>query len=273
MKIKTDLTLERLSTELQGEIASEHLHRYAVAIELCKDKIVLDIACGEGYGTNLIANVASKVIGVDIDLSTINSASFKYKKDNLTFKAGSTSKIPLGDNSVDVVVSFETIEHHDAHLEMIKEIKRVLREDGILIISTPDKLNYSDKRNYQNKFHIKELYKEEFQNLLKLSFENVETFYQKMIYASTILSFEECSNIKEYTGSFLNINTNTDPNSIYIICIASDFLIPKIDNSYFIHSLEEVMRELIIKIRSSTTYKLGYILLAPFRLIKSLISK
>jgi len=63
----------------------------------------------------------------------------------------------------DLVVSFETIEHHDEHEQMLAEVKRVLKPDGMAIISSPDKAIYTDKPEYHNSFHVKELYREEFE--------------------------------------------------------------------------------------------------------------
>ena len=74
---------------------------------------------------------------------------------------------------------------------MIQEVKRVLKEDGILIISSPNKLNYSDKPNYNNPFHIKELYTEEFLVLLKKYFKHVELHGQNIISGSVIKSYGE----------------------------------------------------------------------------------
>src|SRR5205085_7058452 len=98
-------------------------------------------------------------IGVDIDEVSVNHAAKKYAASNLEFKTGAVEKIPVESTSIDVVVSFETIEHHDKHEEMMQEIKRILKEDGLLIISTPDKKYYADIPAHQNPFHIKELYK------------------------------------------------------------------------------------------------------------------
>src|SRR5689334_10298981 len=102
-------TGERLETHEQGEGKIEHLHRYAIAINQCAAKNVLDMASGEGYGSNLLATVASNVVGVDIDPVTVSEANAKYASSgkNLRFIEGSASKIPLGDAQFDVVVSFE----------------------------------------------------------------------------------------------------------------------------------------------------------------------
>ena len=106
---------ERLETFVYGEFVSEHLHRYCLANLYVTDKVVLDIASGEGYGSNLLSSSAKEVIGVDIDQEAVENAKQKYKKSNLNFKTGSADKIPVADNSIDVLVSFETIEHHDKH--------------------------------------------------------------------------------------------------------------------------------------------------------------
>ena len=149
-------TGERYLPEITGDIELEHLHRYAIARDLAYGKDVLDIACGEGYGSELLATVARKVTGVDISEETIAHAARKYVRPNIAFAVGSCACIPLADASVDLVVSFETIEHHDRHLEMMQEIRRVLRPAGVLIISSPDKHEYSDVPDYKNEYHVKD---------------------------------------------------------------------------------------------------------------------
>lgn len=183
-----EFTGERFMPEIQGDIELEHLHRYLKASELAKGKIVLDIASGEGYGSAMLANKAEKVIGVDISIQAIQHARNRYQKDNLEFMVGNCADIPLPDACVDMVVSFETIEHHDSHEKMMQEIKRVLRPDGILIISSPDKYNYSIEPGYHNEFHVKELYVHEFKQLLDEFFKNAVYFGQRVIYGSGIFS-------------------------------------------------------------------------------------
>lgn len=145
---------------LTDEIGYEHLHRYHAAALVVKGKSVLDIACGEGYGSHILAMNAASVIGVDIDPESIELAVNKYSKNagNLQFVIGQANAIPSGDNLFDIVIAFETIEHLDEKMQndFITEIKRVLRPDGTLIISTPDKKNYSDRFGHHNEFHTRE---------------------------------------------------------------------------------------------------------------------
>ncbi|MBC7694681.1 MAG: class I SAM-dependent methyltransferase, partial [Burkholderiales bacterium] len=185
----------------------EHLHRYALAKQITKDKIVLDIASGEGYGSFLLSNDAKKVYGVDIDLESVEHAKKKYANSkNLEYLCGSTSKIPLPDHSIDVVVSFETIEHHDQHDMMMQEILRVLKEDGYLLISSPEKSIYK-RRDPNNPFHIKELSFDEFKNLINKYFKNSHFFIQKFIIGSLIHSHESntVSNFKMFDGNYSEI--------------------------------------------------------------------
>ncbi|MFP3599617.1 class I SAM-dependent methyltransferase, partial [Chryseobacterium sp. SIMBA_029] len=114
---------ERYIPGMSTEIELEHMHRYVVARKLAAGLRVLDIACGEGYGSYALSSLAASVIGVDISEEAIRHAQTQYlhRTSNLEFKVGSAADIPLANASVDLVVSFETIEHHDQHEAMIRE--------------------------------------------------------------------------------------------------------------------------------------------------------
>ena len=267
-------TGERLETFIHSRDTIEHLHRYAIVNDYIKGKKVLDIACGEGYGSNLISNEAKYVYGVDIDSQVIENAKIKYKKANIEFIAGSTDNIPLDDASVDVVVSFETIEHHDKHHEMMIEIKRVLKPNGIVIISTPDKLYYSDKRNAKNEFHIKELYKKEFLDLVSSYFNKVQLLNQIYVDGNSFIqedseSLLEC---KFYKGDFKKLE-KTEAVPLYLISILSNSNFNKQSVSIFNGSmvLETEYSRKVTDIYQSTSYKLGRFILLPYRLIKKIL--
>jgi ubiquinone/menaquinone biosynthesis C-methylase UbiE len=280
--IDKNLTLpftgERAVTTLFDQTGVEHRHRYYMTMPWVKDKRVLDIACGEGYGSNLLSQTAREVIGVDIEDAVVKYASQKYASANVRFKQGSATLIPLPDHSVDVVVSFETLEHLTEHEKMLAEIKRVLIPGGMLIVSTPDKKYYTDEPKYHNPFHLKELYHNEFVSLVNLFFSNYIILNQRMFYASVVTAEKVYSGeIKLYSGDYYNgqITTSVKPyKHIYNIIIASDAEI-KIDipDTTFLEAFD--IREYLLEFKSnfytSWSYRLGHFLLLPFIKLKELI--
>ena len=226
-------TGERFMPGVHGKnLEIEHLHRYLQACEITNGKIVLDIASGEGYGSAMLAKKATKVIGVDISVAAIKHARSRYKNTNLEYMVGSCSDIPLPDASVDVVVSFETIEHHDQHEKMMQEIKRVLRPTGFLLISSPDKYHYSVEPGYSNEYHVKELYQHEFKKLLGNYFKNSNYFGQRVIYGSGIFAESLASSVVSYWQE--NDVVKEAPGivkPIYWIAVASDAQLPKLSSS------------------------------------------
>jgi len=216
-----EFTGERYIPGVGGSIALEHEHRYRMCIDAVKGKKVLDIACGEGFGSSLLAQHAEFVFGVDIDPAAVEHASNTYAHANISFLSGCCSEIPLDSCSVDVVVSFETIEHHDEHEEMMQEIRRVLKPGGALIISSPDKRIYSEARNFKNEFHVKELYAEEFAALLEKNFKHVAMFGQRIVYGSAILRESGKGESQSY-GIESTEPVPGLPNPIYLIAVASE---------------------------------------------------
>jgi ubiquinone/menaquinone biosynthesis C-methylase UbiE len=273
--MKKKYTGERLETHEQGEGMIEHLHRYAIAMDLCKGKTVLDIASGEGYGSNLLATVASKVTGVDIDVETVRAANEKYsaKQSNLEFIQGSADKIPTGSGLFDVAVSFETIEHHDKHREMMTELKRVLKPDGLLIISSPDKLFYSDKPGTTNPFHVKELYKDEFRSLLTSHFKNVELFRQKAFFSSVITPDEDNKGkkgIQFYEGNYSAISSGAGIESVYLVALASDSPFESLEASLFKdYNFIKNMRK---RFEATSRFQFGNLVLNPIQFFKQKFS-
>lgn len=184
-----DATGERyVPDQMDGLIENEHLHRYSFALKICKDLIVVDVASGEGYGSHLLSQVSRQVIGVDVDFKSTRHARAKYvgARNNLSFLTASADRLPIADHSVNLVVSFETIEHIQDQRGMIQECKRILKNDGALLISTPNKLFYSTGPSYANAYHINELERDEFCDLLGGYFRNVEMYNQAIICPSMI---------------------------------------------------------------------------------------
>jgi len=216
-----EFTGERFIPGVHAEITGEHLHRYYAILDLLKDKVVVDAACGEGYGSFILSQQAKQVYGIDIDKTSILRAQDKYDGKNVSYANASIEKLPFEDQSIDVVVSFETIEHVNEKIQQqfLKEAKRVLKKDGILIISTPDKAHYSDKLNYQNEFHIKEFYFDEFQGFLSQWFSNVYLYNQGFESLSIISSQNQSNNGYHLLNQQASWKMN---NKRYIIAICSN---------------------------------------------------
>ncbi|HMM65336.1 MAG TPA: class I SAM-dependent methyltransferase [Dokdonella sp.] len=188
---KLDFTGERFTPECVREIWYEHWHRYAFALPLCQGKRVLDAACGEGYGSNLLAGVAAEVTGVDISEGSIAHARARYAgRENLTYLNADATRLDFPDRHFDVVVSFETLEHLAAQQELVAGFARVLAEDGVLLISSPDKRTYSDIAGFRNEFHVRELYREELLELLGAHFPEIRLYGQKLLFQSALWSLD-----------------------------------------------------------------------------------
>jgi SAM-dependent methyltransferase len=141
----------------------EHIYRYRFASRFVRHKRVLDIACGEGYGAAAFVRAgAASVLGIDISEETCEHARRKY---GIDARPGSAESIPLPARTIDVVVSFETIEHLAKPDAFLTECVRVLAPGGVLIISTPNReIFHAAGRN--SPFHCSEFSEAEFHALL-----------------------------------------------------------------------------------------------------------
>ncbi len=180
-------TGERFVPGTRGEIWIEHWHRYHFAARWAAGRRVLDVACGEGYGSALLAATAAHVTGVDVSEAAIGHARGAYAgASNLDFACAPCTRLPLADASVDLAVSFETLEHILEQREFVDELARVLRPEGVLVLSCPNKLEYSDKRSYANEFHVRELYRAELAQLLGARFPEMAWHGQRPTFFSLI---------------------------------------------------------------------------------------
>jgi len=199
-------------------VYGEHIIRYNAARDLVKDRIVLDIACGSGYGSAVLAEGATKVYGVDIDEATVSYAKENYGRKNIEYKVGSATKIPLPDNSVDVVVTYETIEHIKNYKKFLDETKRVLKKDGLLLVSTPNDVEFIEG----NHFHIHEFEYKELMDLLGSYYTNTKPWLQGDWLCSGILSPEQMNSEWEQDISITNVAPKGVEQSIYFFVLCSD---------------------------------------------------
>jgi ubiquinone/menaquinone biosynthesis C-methylase UbiE len=187
MNQELKFTGERFIPGTAGEIWHEHWHRYHFTAPLVAGLDVLDVACGEGYGSALLATRAATVIGADIAQTAVDHARSRYAAvANLSFRQADCAALPFADANFDAVVSFETIEHIIAQEPFLHEIRRVLRPDGLLILSCPNKAEYSDRLGVANEFHVRELYRDELTALIVPRFAHAVWYGQRPSFYSVV---------------------------------------------------------------------------------------
>lgn len=217
-------TGERFVPGIEGEIVYEHVHRYAFARRCAAGRRVLDVACGEGYGSAILAGVAREVVGVDIDAATVAHARAAYATvRNLTFVEGSAARLPLPDASVDLVVSFETIEHLEASDQprMLAEFARVLADDGALVLSAPNRPEYSESRGYVNPFHRHEHDRAELERLLDAHFPARIWHAQRVWLGSTVWREGGGEDVEAFVGDASGVAPAPTPPAMYFVVVAA----------------------------------------------------
>ncbi|WP_338835698.1 glycosyltransferase [Neomoorella thermoacetica] len=234
------------------EIHYEHLHRYYFASQFVEGRKVLDLASGEGYGCAIMAERAAEVIGVELDENAVNHAASQYPLPNIRFIAGSITEVPIQEEKIfDVITCFEAIEHIEEHEKLLTEVKRLLKEDGLFIISSPNRLLYSDKTGYKNPYHVRELYFEEFRGLLAKYFPYVFFLGQKVFPVSSIwplgtgegFSTEVC--VRKADTGFIRVGVQ-EKIPLYFIAIASEQQLPE---GIKFSTLTDVTEELFDRLR------------------------
>jgi len=162
---------------------SDEMSRYAFAAKYTKGKVVLEIGCGTGYGANYLAKKESKqVVGGDISEEGMKYCSRYSAKEGLEFVRLDATKLPFSNSSFDVIVAFELIEHLKEYRDFLSECKRVLREEGSFICSTPNRHVTSPLFNKPLcRFHIKEFSPTELRSLVERYFTSVEVYGQRYL--------------------------------------------------------------------------------------------
>lgn len=186
-------TGERYTPERDREIACEHWHRYAFASALAPGRRVLDAACGEGYGSALLARAGGQVLGVDIDPDAVAHARTRYAGvPGLRFDTGDATALDaLPGAGFDLIVSFETLEHVQAQERLLDGFARLLAPGGLLLVSTPDKHTYTDLSGERNPHHVREMYRDEFETLLAARFPARRLYAQKLLFQSVLWALDE----------------------------------------------------------------------------------
>jgi SAM-dependent methyltransferase len=152
---------------------------------------VLDAACGEGYGSALLAREAASVLGLDVSAEAVAPALARSGGSGARFEQADVTALEhLPEGSFDLIVSFETLEHLEAQETMLRGFKRLLAPRGLLLVSTPDKRNYSDMPGFHNEHHVRELYREEFEALLGRIFAQRRLYAHKLLFQSALWTLD-----------------------------------------------------------------------------------
>jgi len=162
---------ERLGRDPTSELWGEHRSRYRFAAQFVAGKRVLDVACGAGFGLEMLRDAGACAIGMDLDFDPLRGGTSQVQAD--------AARLPLSDASMDVIASFETIEHVPNARALVEELRRVLRPGGVLVLSTPNRDFGPSERHTNNPFHVQEFTAPELHALLCESFDQVKLHGQR----------------------------------------------------------------------------------------------
>jgi SAM-dependent methyltransferase len=165
--------------ETEPGVVALHLKRYVFAEPWCREKDVLDLACGVGYGTAHLAAVARSVVGADVSEEAVRYAGSRYAASNVSYVVADATSLPFGAGAFDTVCSFETIEHLPDRDAYLAEVVRVLRPGGTYVVSTPHARRTIEHPD--NPFHHVELDHADFEALLRRYFGEVEIYGQRRL--------------------------------------------------------------------------------------------
>jgi 2-polyprenyl-3-methyl-5-hydroxy-6-metoxy-1,4-benzoquinol methylase len=189
--------IERIVPDAHGmeNLLQASLAKYRFAGEYCADSVVLDVGCGSGHGSvQLRKSGARRVVGVDVSRNAIEYAHRHFGKKRVDFLVMDCMRQAFQDNSFDVVVSFEVIEHLKAVGLYLREVTRVLKRDGIFVLSTPNRILTASGE--PNPYHIREFSLSELEGILGKYFSKVNIYGLKFVHPKAV-RYEEASRVLE----------------------------------------------------------------------------
>ncbi len=206
---------------------SEHRGRYLWAADLADGLAVLDAGCGTGYGSEIIAAAgARRVVGLDISQEAIDYARSSSSQAASEFQVGGLHELPFEDESFDLAVCFEVIEHVEEQSRAIAELRRVLKPSGVLAISSPNRDVYPPG----NPHHVHEFVPEELEQALRVEFTNVRLYRQSPWLTAAIFDDEqsEATGVEhELSPRVMKVAPIAPGEEMYTVALASDGELPE----------------------------------------------
>jgi 2-polyprenyl-3-methyl-5-hydroxy-6-metoxy-1,4-benzoquinol methylase len=205
----TDMPLEFVYLWLKQY--EEHVARYKFFAHYARNNYILDAGCGFGYGSVILGGYqAKKVIGIDKSIQTLRYAAEKYNSNNIYYAASDLTCAPFVNYTFDTIYAFEVVEHIKNDDAFLSEMARLLKEDGYIFISTPNKkLSGYEDGSKKNQFHFREYELNEFRNLLGTYFSNVQIYGERY---SQRYRISECNlnSIRAMKDKIIYLDTQID---------------------------------------------------------------
>ena len=213
-----------------AEVAYDRLTSYGFARRYVKGKVVADISQEVGYGSRLLAETAESVTGLASSPETVDQASAVYSASNVSYRTGVLPDLPLPDGSLDVAVAFGIVENLERPEDLVKTAKRILKDDGVLVISALDKQTNTNERNPEGPEGIdgsREMYIPEVRELLRRHFGHVRIYRQGAVAGGLVfpVTAEELSGAPVETARFslTNHDFSVEPPTMRsVIAVCSD---------------------------------------------------
>lgn len=169
---------EECNTDTQYKVMLSGYHWCTEQLRNIAGYIILDAACGTGYGSFYLAQKALKVSGIDRDEDAIKFARSRYKKSNLRYLQMDCTKLGFSDHTFDAIISQDTIEHIQDDKKFLSEVRRVLKSQGTFIVFTPYSQQHTEKPD--NIYHLREYSKGTFEELLTNYFSDIKFYGRRL---------------------------------------------------------------------------------------------
>lgn len=227
--------------QVDPDLWTEHVSRYALAARWASGARVLDLGCGAGYGTAELAGSARSAMGIDLAPEAIDHASSAYPLANISFVPASVTAVPFRDGTFDLITAFEVIEHLHNWRELLSESRRLLHPNGVFLVSTPNKEYYNDSRGASgpNPFHTHEFEFDEFRGVLAEFFPHCTVLLQNHVEA---FAFYQPSGSSPIEGRMDGVRgTPQEAHFFLAVCSLEDK--PPLPSFLFVHQGSNVLRE------------------------------